>query len=416
MVADGSITPSTVVTVDGREVGIIGATTEVLRSVSAPGPDVIINQVLPAVTAQVAALEAAGVEIIILASHLQNLDNERELIGELSGVDAVIGGGGAEDLRDAYPFVIEDADGVEVPLVTTPGDYRDVGRLVLEFDAAGDLVAVGDDSALLAVPPYGPKDERIATTVEAPVAAALDELARTPVADNEVPLDARTATVRTRESNIANLLTDGMLRASRDRAVEYGVPVADVALQNGGGTRGNAIMTEDELSALFTFNTAPFGNRIAVDTITAAKLLELIEHGLSGLPAVEGRFGHWAGVEFSYDVSEPAGSRVVDAEVTRADGTTFVLVADGVLNADASDDITLVGLNFTLNCGDAYPFDGCDQEPRAAEFTELGLTDQQAFRNHLEAIEAVTSSNYPDLTVDFDRYNRYGPVGGNFLD
>jgi 5'-nucleotidase len=405
LVEDGRIADSTVVDADGRDVGIIGATTEDLDSVTSPGA-VTAGDVEAAVEAEVDALTADGIEIIVLSSHLQNLDNERALVGNLTGVDAVVGGGGAEAL-ETYPIIEQDADGENVPIVTTPGSYRDIGKLVLEFDAAGELTAVGDDSELQPIAPYGPKDEATRTDVEEPVAAAVAELAETVVADSEVDLDGRTASVRTRETNLGDLLSDGMLDAAQERAEEFGVLEADVALQNGGGIRGNAILEAGDITALDTFNIAPFGNRLAVDTVSAEELVALIEHGISDLPAVEGKFGQWAGVEFTYEVDQDAGSRIDDAVVTRADGTEVNLVVAGVTNTVAGD-FTVAGLNFTLAGGDDYPFDG--------DFDELGITDQQVFRGYLETLGTVTAGQYPNLTIDEDRYLRFGPVGGDFID
>jgi 5'-nucleotidase / UDP-sugar diphosphatase len=402
LVDDGRIASSAVFEVEGREVGVIGATTESLATVSSPG-DVIINDVLPAVEAEVAALEGEGVDLIILSSHLQDLDNERDLIAELSGVDAVIGGGGAEDIRDAYPFLIEDADGNDVPLVTTPGSYRDVGQLVLEFDADGDLVAVGDDSGLLAVPAFGPKDAATLANVEIPVAEALAGLAEQVIATTEVALDARTSTVRVREATLGNLMSDGLLAAARRLADDFGVDEADVALQNGGGIRSDSLFPAGPISVLDTFNFAPFGNIVSVDEVSAAELRALIEHGIGALPSVSGRFGQWAGVEFNYDVSLPEGSRITNAVVTRADGTEVNLVVAGVTNA-AAGDFTIAGLNFTLGGGDGYPFDG--------DFTQLGAyTDQRALRDYLEGDlgGTVTAAQYPEL--DPGECTRFGPVG-----
>ena len=271
-------------------VGIIGATTEDLRC-HRPGPG-RRHQRGPARRFRPRSrARADGVDIIILSSHLQDLDIERAIIGDLSASTPSSAGrcGGPARRLPAHRAPTRTA--FDVPLVTTPGSYRDVGKLVLQFDAAGDLLAIGDDSALLAVPPYGPQDERILTDVEVPVAAALEELA-----DPRSPTTRCRSTrgpprVRTRETNIATCSPTACCAASQDNAADFGVPIADVALQNGGGIRGDAIMTEDELSALFTFNTAPFGNRIATDDDHGRQAARAHRARLGAAAWVAGQFG-----------------------------------------------------------------------------------------------------------------------------
>lgn len=404
---EGRLAASTTIRRAGRDIAVVGATTEDLPTLTSPG-NVVATDVADAVIAEVAAVRAAGAEIVILSSHLQDINNELALAAELSGVDAIVGGGGGEDIRDTYPLVAEDADGDDVPVVTVPGNYRDVGRLVLEVATDGDIT-VGDGSALELVELDGPRNELMAEAVEAPVAAFVADLAETVVASTEVPLDGRRESVRARETNLGDLLADGMLASARSRAASFGVPEADVAIQNGGGVRNESVLPVGDITALTTFNVAPFGNFLAVDTIDGELLRDVIEHGLAGLPGPAGQFAQWAGVDFRYDEDLAAGSRITTATVTRADGSTYELVTDGVTNPTAADeDFTIAGLNFTLNGGDGFPFD--------ATFTTLGITDQQVFADHLASLGTVTASQYPNLTDGADLYNRFGPVDGTFVD
>ncbi|MEX1288305.1 MAG: hypothetical protein AB1Z57_10245, partial [Acidimicrobiia bacterium] len=97
---DGPIAASTVLmTSEGTEVGLIGATTENLPFVSSPR-NVAVGDVAAAVQAEIDELTAAGVEIIVLASHLQGLSTDEALLAELTGVDIAIAGGGDELLAN----------------------------------------------------------------------------------------------------------------------------------------------------------------------------------------------------------------------------------------------------------------------------------------------------------------------------
>jgi 2',3'-cyclic-nucleotide 2'-phosphodiesterase (5'-nucleotidase family) len=420
--ADGRIAASTVVTKEGRDIGIVGATTTQLGSISSPGR-VTISEVLPAVQAEVDDLTAAGIDIILLSSHLQDLAEELELIPNLRDVDAVIGGGGAEDLRDNYPLIAIDADGNEVPVVTTPGDYRDIGKLVLNFDRDGDLVSVGEDSALLAVPLEGPVNQFIVDNVEAPVAAYVAGLGSNVIATTEVPLDGRSPVgVRTRETNLGNLMADGLLTAARLRAAEFGLPQADIALQNGGGMRQNRLIPPGPVTELDSFDIAAFSNFVSVAQIDGVALKSALERSVSAQPAAGGFHGQWAGIRFTFDTSRPAqtidfldrvvveeGSRIIDAVVTRADGTTVVLVDDGVL-VGGDEMFTIASIDFILRSG------GDGYFSLEVPFTTIGISYQRALFEQFVRLGTVTEAQYPDVSGTTEGstpfFTRFGPVTG----
>ncbi len=424
--SEGRIAASTVVTKAGRDIGVVGATTTQLGSISSPG-NVVVSEVLPAVQSEVDALTADGVDIILLSSHLQDLDEELELIPNLRDVDAVIGGGGAEDLRDNWPLIALDADGNEVPVVTTPGDYQDIGKLVLNFDAEGDLVSVGEASALLAVPLEGPVNPFIVDNVEAPVAAYVAALADNVIATTEVPLDGRSPVgVRTRETNLGNLMADGMLTAARLRAADFGLPQADIALQNGGGMRQNRLIPVGPVTELDSFDIAAFSNFVSVAQIDGVALKSALERSVSALPGAGGFHGQWAGIRFTYDTSRQAqtvdflegvvtqeGSRIVDAVVTRADGTRVTLVADGVLVA--GDEIfTIASIDFILrDGGDGY-------FSLEAPFTTIGLSYQRSLFEQFVRLGTVTATEYPDVSGTTEGstpfFTRFGPIGEFSID
>ncbi|MBK6766714.1 MAG: hypothetical protein IPG71_10470 [bacterium] len=97
----GRIAPSTMVNINGTLVGVVGAITESLPTISSPGGVVIDANIASIVQAEVNTLIGNGAEIIILISHLQNLNNELALIPLLDDVDVVIAGGGDEFLANA---------------------------------------------------------------------------------------------------------------------------------------------------------------------------------------------------------------------------------------------------------------------------------------------------------------------------
>jgi 2',3'-cyclic-nucleotide 2'-phosphodiesterase (5'-nucleotidase family) len=422
--AEGRLAASTVVTRGGHDIGIVGATYEGLESISSPR-NATTGPVLGAVQDEVDDLTADGVDIIILSSHLQDLDTEISLVPQLSDIDAVVGGGGGEALGDDYPVRVEDADGQVVPVVTVPGNYTDIGQLVLNVDADGDLVYVGS-GGLIPVPLDGPRDEFIDQNVEQPVAEFVAELAETEVATTEVPLDGRrgedTRGVRSRETNLGSLLADSMIYSATERAAEYDVPEADVALQNGGGIRNDGVIPPGPVTELDTFNVAAFVNLVSVAEMDGETLHSALERSVSSLPGASGAHGQWGGVRFTYDTDQPAqerdldagevvseGERIVDAVVTRSDGTDVVLVDDGDLVA-GEDMFTMASIDFLLSGQDGYVMFG------DLDFTRVGLTYQASLSEYMAELGTITEADYPDVTVDNDTHTRFGPVGDFSID
>jgi len=121
-----------------------------------------------------------------------------------------------------------------------------------------------------------------------------------------VALDSRTATVRTREAAIGNLVADAM-RASTH---------ADAAVTNGGGIRGGQVYPPGTtLTARDVLTELPFDNRVVAIDISGADLRRALENGLSQLPNPGGRFPQISGLTIEADASRPAGNRIVSIKV-----------------------------------------------------------------------------------------------------
>jgi 5'-nucleotidase len=274
---------------------------------------------------------------------------------------------------------------------------------------------------LIPVPFEGDSNQVVADTVVAPVADFVADLETTVIGTSEVPLDGRrgedTPGVRSRETNLGNLLTDSMVYSAQQRAAEFDVPEADIALQNGGGIRNDSVIDAGDLTELDTFDVAAFSNIVSVTEIDGETLHSALERSVSSLPDASGAHGQWSGVEFTFDTDLPAqvrnddnteliteGERIVDAVVTLADDTEVVLVEDGVL-VGGDEMFTMASIDFLLGGSDGYVmFEGLD-------FTRVGLTYQQSLSEYIQNLGTITAVDYPDVSVDNDTYTRFGPVG-----
>ncbi|MBT8248355.1 MAG: 5'-nucleotidase C-terminal domain-containing protein, partial [Acidimicrobiia bacterium] len=259
----GRIVSSTVISERGMDIGIVGATTPNINFISSPRDVDVMEDVAGIVQAEVDALTASGVKIIILISHLQDIDEDVALAAMLSDVDVMIAGGGDEllanpgnplipgeegDVFGPYPIVATDADGAEVPVVTTPGEYKYLGELWIGFDPDGK-------STLWAGSPIriqGAQDAGIFDAAVAPVIAATETLDATVIGTSEVALDGTRTAVRGVESNEGNLIADALRWQATQLADSFGVAVPDVAIQNGGGIRNNTVIEAGDITLLDT--------------------------------------------------------------------------------------------------------------------------------------------------------------------
>ncbi|NEQ50802.1 MAG: PEP-CTERM sorting domain-containing protein [Leptolyngbya sp. SIO3F4] len=423
LVDNGSIAKSIVVEKAGEQIGIVGATTPNLPFIASPGNVVVGQDVQASVQAEIDALTAAGVENIIFVSHLQGVAEDQELIAQLSGVDVAIAGGGDEILdsgddsnlipgdfaSNTYPITVQDADGNDVPVVTTAGQYRYIGQLVVEFEnGVATVIEPGTASDPVAV--IGEIDAATQSDVTDPVAAAVAVIDNNVIATSEVGLDGITDNIRSRETNLGNLIADSFLWQANEVAADFGLGDVDIALANGGGIRNDSILPAGDLTEGDTFDVLPFTNFLSVfEDIDGVTLKNLLENAVSrivldanGEPQREGdgtgRFAQVAGLSIEYNpeltalaidvdgVFTTEGERVIN--VTLDDGTA--IIKDGQVLPDAPS-VSLAIVDFLARGGDQYPFGD-------ASFTNLGVTYQQALANYItdELGGTVAATDYPE--------------------
>ncbi len=455
-----SVSKSAVITTpSGTKIGVIGATTPLLPKISVPG-DVRVS---PENRDDIAALAAiiqesvdelrlTGVKVIILTGHLQRFSIDEALAAQLDGVDIIISGGSntlladnTDRLRDGdtadgnYPILATSAADEPVAIVSTDGNYRYVGRLVLDFDESGVLIPESIDaevSGAFATDEVGVVDTGDAAP--APQVVAITEAIRNVVLTKDgatfgstsVYLEARRGAVRTEETNLGNLTADANLDAAR--RVD---PTVVASLKNGGGMRASigVIVGVDELpppanplvgkaegdiSQLDIENTLRFNSGLSLLTLTAPQLLEVVEHAIAeAQPGVStGQFPQVGGLAFSYDMSQPAGKRVGSLVITDSDGNPMDIVAqNGGVVGDRERTFRIVTRDFLADGGDDYPYPNYPDTNRVdlpgvmteeqsggnADFTAPGR-EQDALAEYLSANFTDTPYSVPDVDAEND--------------
>ena len=436
----GRIAASVVVEENGERIGIIGAITHNLDTISSPRKVKIISNVAGEVQSEVDLLEASGVNKIILISHLQDLDTDIALLRQIQGVDVVVAGGGNELLANEcdllipdedtptgpYPIMATDRGGNSVPVVTTSGQYGYLGKLVVTFDTNGRLIEIDqnvsgpiriargdnpisvranfDDCRFLLQIRDSILNGEMQNKVMARLLNALNDLAQ-PFADSQVALDSRRSEVRSRETNLGNLMADALLRQAARLAPDYGAAVPDVAIQNGGGIRGDSVLPAGQIRELDTFDVAPFNNLVTVvEEISRSQFKDILENVVSRVVDGDtaggtGRFAQVSGFRFEWSESGTAQVLNPDSSV-RVPGTRVqkvVLDSGAVIIGGgriiSGDSLTVATVDFLARGGDEYPF-------RSAPFTVLGVSYQQALANYIQLPDGlngtITTADYPE--------------------
>ncbi len=403
------LAPATIVQRGGVSIGIVGATTPLVESISSTGgvsvknPGAGTNDMVALASLVQPAIDSLtnqGIDKIVLVSHLQQIALEQELIPLLRGVDVAIAGGsdtlladGTDRLRSGdvaqgvYPLQTSNLDGDPTLIVSTDGQYSYVGRLVVEFDANGVVLPASileSESGVYATDDQGVTDlwgnltdPFLVGTKGAAVAALTSAVRQIVIAkdgnvfgSSDVFLEGRRTAVRTEETNLGTLTALANLAVARQLD-----PWVRASHKNGGGIRGpiGAIdgltgellptqanpesgKLEGQISQLDIENSLRFNNSLSLVTLTRPQLKQVLEHAVAATQpgATPGQFAQLGGIAFSYDPNRPVGDRVRTAGFTTPGFGFPIFVYQGRTIGWAP--VRIVTLNFLADGGDGYPY------------------------------------------------------------
>ncbi|WDR05019.1 bifunctional metallophosphatase/5'-nucleotidase [Devosia rhodophyticola] len=334
----GKIKGSIIVDVGGEKIGIIGATTEDTPEISSPG-EVEFYDVIQYVRGASEALDAAGVNKIILLSHI-GYTVDQQVAAALPLVDVIVGGHSHtllsntdEKAAGPYPTMVTNPAGVEVPVVQANEYGKYLGDIAVTWDDAGNVISASGAPYLIDASVKGdPKFAEELTALAGPIQEAMGKVIGTTTA----AIDGSRETCRAQECEMGDLMADAML----DRTAEQG---ASIALANGGGLRASIDAGDITMGEVVT--VLPFSNTLATVQISGADVIEALENGVSDVENGAGRFPQVAGLKFSFDLSKPAGSRISDVMVGSSDSFAPI---------DEEATYTLATNNYVRGGGDGY--------------------------------------------------------------
>jgi len=335
----GKIEGSIVLEVGGEKIGIIGATTEDTPDIASPGPNIEFTDVFEYVRNAAATLDAAGVNKIILLSHI-GYTVDLQLAADVPLVDVIVGGhshsllGSMEGAVGPYPTMVKNPDGIEVPVVQANQYGKYLGDIAITWDDEGNVIKAEGEPFLIDASVTGNEDFK---SQLADLAEPIEELTSTVIGTATDMLDGSREVCRAKECSMGNLLADAIL----DRVADQG---ATIAFQNGGGIRASIDAGEITIGDVLT--VLPFSNTLATVQISGADVIEALENGVSDIENGAGRFAQVAGLKYAFDVKQPVGSRVSDVQV-KGEGDSWVPI-------DEEATYTIVTNNYVRGGGDGY--------------------------------------------------------------
>ena len=179
-----------------------------------------------------------------------------------------------------------------------------------------------------------------------------------PVGQSDGVLDGDRERVRKQPTNLGQLVARSML----DRTG------ADLALINSGGLRDS--LPAGAISYRDVLKVQPFGNTVAVVTLTGAELLDFLRATARMTPG-SGAYPHTAGVQMQI-----VGNELQSAQVGRQ-------------AIDPLRRYRLAITNFTASGGDGYP--KIDQHPG---YVNTGFADADVLRQYIAAHSPLKVANY----------------------
>jgi 5'-nucleotidase / UDP-sugar diphosphatase len=318
------IKPYRIIKIAGIRVGIFALTVPLEPLEGCGAEPIRFEDPFEVTKRMVNRFKAQEVDLIIALTHLRMTDDRR--LAELNpDIDFIVGG------HDHEPIV----EVVGKTLITKAGaNATSLGVIGVTGVRTADGWIIQKNWKRLEVNPKTTLPSPAVTAALAPYKEQLENFEKV-IGSTKVALDVREDTVREKESNFANYLTDVMRK-------EMGT---DIAFINGGAFRGDRIIPPGPLTLNDLYTVLLFENELRSIEITGRQILEQLENGVSRVGEKDGRFPQISGMKFTFDPDLPVGQRV-----------TKVVIGDAPL--DLGKVYTMTTIDFLLNRGfiDGYHF------------------------------------------------------------
>ncbi len=329
--------------IDGVKVGVFGLATPETKTKSNPKntEGLTFEDEVATVEAEIAALKADGAEVIVFLSHLgtdlSSPIRTQTVLDQVTGIDLVIDGHSHSLYEHGYVY--------NGTLIASTGDWlHNIGKVTITL-TDGVLSDINAELIPYATASQAAEDPDMKALLDTKIAENAEMLKRVVGATTQ-DLDGDRANVRTKGTNLGNLITDAMLQESG----------ADVVITNGGGIR--ASIPTGNITYGAVLEVLPFGNQMTVIEVSGQDILDALTFGASDYPNAAGKFPHVAGMTFTIVTQEVKSANDAGEEVTVTKFKEITDVMVGSEKLDLTKTYKLATNDFMAVGGDGYTMFG----------------------------------------------------------
>jgi 2',3'-cyclic-nucleotide 2'-phosphodiesterase (5'-nucleotidase family) len=321
------VKPYAIVKRHNVRIAIIGLTTTETPYTSKPGNLTGLSFVPPAqiLPALIKIVHSKGASLIIVLSHL-GLEADKDLAHRVRGIDIIVGG-------HSHTVVMNPVNESGTIIVQAGYNGLYLGALDIVYDPAKKKIldyTAQNELKLVSAGPQAPFDTDVARIIdkyEVQVRTEFSKVAGTALRDLTRRTDG--------ESGLGDLITDAMREASGAR----------IAFYNGGGIRADLLKGPVTLENVYTI--LPFDNQLVTMDLSGSQIRELMENSAQAEKLLQ-----ISGMKVEFDLSRPAGSKVVSIYVDTAPidpEATYKVVTNDFLAAGGDQVTTFMkGRNTTF--------------------------------------------------------------------
>jgi len=208
-------------------------------------------------------------------------------------IDAVLGG-------HDHHYVAKTVEGV--PILKSGTEFRWASKAIFEVPGGGGRPKVTWETIdVVKDMPVDPEMMKLVQDVEDKLGESMD----VEIGENIVDLEGRFLWVRSRETNLGNLICDLLRIASG----------ADICMLNGGTLRSDMVHKPGKLLFRDLVKILPLLDETCVLEMKGKDIKTALENACSQYPKLEGRFAQVSGLSYTFDADKPKGDRVVKVEI-----------------------------------------------------------------------------------------------------
>jgi len=237
-------------------------------------------------------LRDEGADFVVALTHMRG-PNDRRLAEEATEIDLILGG-------HDHDYFSQKINGVQV--IKSGTDFREFSCITVSFNTDNSFTL---DVQRIEITSDIPEDPEVKSTVDKYV-GVMNDMMDEVIGEVEVELDGRFSSIRTKETNLGNFVTD----------IIHNVTEVDCVILNSGTLRSDTIHPPGKFKMKDLYSILPMPDVLVVLELTGDEILQALENGVSQWPKLEGRFPQVSGMRFCFNPNRDAGCRILENTVS----------------------------------------------------------------------------------------------------